>query len=196
MRIGVSKQRIKIKMQSTDLDVAIKDSLRSFYQGISSPNWCSREREMVSLFALGHLARHCAPGGLLCLTQIGIEVAVRQLPRCESHPGRKGTVCKDLVIWSAPNMTLWNSERQVHYEPLAVMEWKVNYCLETERGCVKPDNRPKHSSDIEWLKEKSSSVVDFIGYAVFIEGTLTPKELVCARMQNGNSDLRWFVLPE
>jgi hypothetical protein len=173
------------------IDAVIENSLQSFYQDISSPDWCGREREMISLFAFGHFARHCIPNSSLSLNHIGIEVAVKQLPRNNSHPGRRSTVCKDFVIWPQPNMTLWNSERQVHFEPIAIMEWKVNHHFSRN---AHSKNRGENLLDIEWLQKKSISVPDLIGYAVFAESTRTPKELICARIQNGNVDAHWLVL--
>jgi hypothetical protein len=96
--------------------------------------------------------------------------------------------------WSfepAPNMTLWNGDGQVHYEPLAVMEWKVNHRFNSH---AHPRNRREHLLDLEWLQEKSSFVVGFTGYAVFVESTRIPRELLCARMQNGNVDQRGLAL--
>ncbi len=64
----------------------METSLRSFYRDICS-EWCGRENEAVNLYALGHLAKQVRRGTILSnLTQIGIEVAVRQLPKCAEHP--------------------------------------------------------------------------------------------------------------
>lgn len=71
---------------------------------------------MVSLFALGHLAQHCYPNGPLRLTQMGIEVAVPQLP----GERKKKDVCKDLVIWPEDKMTCWNDKFDLCREPMAV----------------------------------------------------------------------------
>jgi hypothetical protein len=67
-------------MLITDLDTVIEQARRSFYEDICS-EWCGRENEMVNLYALGHLARHCVPGSMLSeLTQLGIEVASLPTP--------------------------------------------------------------------------------------------------------------------
>jgi hypothetical protein len=139
-------------MRSAELDKVIRKSLRSFYRGISG-GWCGREREAISLFAFGHLAKNCSPKTLLSLEQIGIEVAVRQLKPSKKHKGRRSTVCKDLVIWPKPNMTLWSTNGKLKNEPLAVMEWKVNYSF-GRRAHKK--NRLKHEDDIDWLRERTS----------------------------------------
>jgi hypothetical protein len=178
-------------MQSTELDDVIGESLRSFYRDISG-DWCGREREAVSLFAFAHLASHCGAGKPLSLAQIGIEVAVQQLARSEEHPRRGPTVCKDLVIWPEPNMTLWDAGGKLKNEPMAVMEWKVNYSFGSR---AHDNNRREHRNDVQWLRETSERVKLFTGYAVLIEGALTPKGLTCARIQAGDVNLNWFVLP-
>ena len=110
----------------SELDAIVEKSLRSFFRNICS-EWCGRENEMVSLYAFGHLVKHVRRGTILSeLTQIGIEVAVRQLPPDKEHPRKKKDVRKDLVIWPVPGMTLWKANIP-HNEPLAVMEWKVNH---------------------------------------------------------------------
>jgi len=100
-------------MSVTDLDVIIEKSLRSFHSDICSSEWCGREREMLSLYVFGHLVKFCHPRTILYDTaQIGIEVAVPQLPPDQEHRGRGKTVCKDLVIWPEPKMTMWSIGRQ------------------------------------------------------------------------------------
>lgn len=168
-------------MLITDLDSIIEQSLRSFYEDISS-EWCGRENEMVNLYALGHLAKHCVAGTILTeLTQLGIEVAVCQLPPDPKHTGRRKTVRKDLVIWPKGRMTLWPQN-----EPLAIMEWKVNHVF---NHAAHQKNRREHEDDIQWLRETSVRVAgDFIGYAVLVEGTRNPRELTCVRLCAGNDD--------
>jgi hypothetical protein len=178
-------------MQIDELDDAIPESLRSFYADIAD-GWCGREREAVSLFAFGHLARHCGPGKLLSLAQVGIEVAVRQLKRDEQHKRRGPTVCKDLVIWPEPAMTLWDAMGKRSHEPLAVMEWKVNYSF---GGRAHRKNRLEHDTDVQWLKETSERVTGFVGYAVLLEGALKPKKLTCTRTQQGSLIPDWEALP-
>ncbi len=179
-------------MQSAELNAVIRESLWSFYEDISG-EWCGREREAVSLFAFGHLAKHCGPGKpLFSLAQIGIEVAVRQLKRNEQHPRRGPTVCKDLVIWPHAKMTLWDAKGERKNEPFAVMEWKVNYSF-GQRAHNK--NRLEHQTDVQWLKETSERVTGFVGYAVLLEGALKPKTLTCAKSQGSSAIMDWAVLP-
>ena len=83
------------------------------YTDISTSNWHGRERGMVSLFALGHLSQDCDRDGSVRLTQIGIEVAVRQLPGDK----KRHNVCKDLVIWPEEEMTCWDGSGEMYHEP-------------------------------------------------------------------------------
>jgi hypothetical protein len=167
----------------SELDAIVEKSLRSFYRDICS-EWCGRENEAVNLYALGHLAKHVVPGTVLSdLTQIGIEVAVRQLPKCDEHPGRRDTVRKDLVIWPTAGMTLWKTNLP-HNEPSAIMEWKVNhYFSRAAHG----QNRQEHLQDIQWLHETSLRLAgsDFVGYAVLLENLQSPRVLTCVRIHAG-----------
>jgi hypothetical protein len=174
-------------MRISELDSIVGQSLRSFYSEICSlPDWRGREREMVSLFALGHLAQHCNPNGPMRLTQMGIEVAVPQLP------GDRKTrdVCKDLVVWPEDKMTCWNADGKICHEPMAVMEWKVNYASNRPTHAK---NRRDHLRDIQWLRDTSNRLAerDFVGYAVFIENT---KELTCTRICRGKGE-SWIKIP-
>jgi hypothetical protein len=146
---------------------------------------------MVNLYALGHLAKHIRQGTMLHdLTQIGIEVTVRQLPRLH-HELKWMTVRKDLVIWEFPRTTLWKAEkpcnRMPNNEPLAVMEWKVNHFL---NGGVHEENlaaHEQHKGDIDWLRRTSCRIggESFIGYSVLVQDTKIPKHLSCVRVQAG-----------
>jgi hypothetical protein len=179
--------------EQTEIDVIIKDSLQSFYEDVGSLESSGREREMISLFAFGYLVKSCRPKTVLYdSTQIGIEVAVQQLPRSASDPGRGSTVCKDIVIWHAPRMTLWKGKER-HNEPLVVMEWKVNYSLGTRHSFAA--NRRGHAKDINWLLDTSVRINDdkFVGYAVFLDCTTKPQELTCVRVKDNKAEKDWFV---
>lgn len=177
----------------TELDAIVEASLCSFYRDICS-EWCGRENEAVNLYALGHLAKQVRPGTILSdLTQIGIEVAVRQLPKCTEHPGRRNTVRKDLVIWPTAGMNLWKANLP-HNEPLAVMEWKVNHYF---NRAVHQQNRREHLQDVQWLRETSQRLgnSDFIGYAVLLENLRSPRLLTCVRIHAG-ADQQFLTLAE
>jgi hypothetical protein len=118
----------------SEFDSIVEQSLRLFYQDICS-EWCGRENEMVNLYALSHLAKQVRPNTILSdVGQIGIEVAVRQLPKealLKWNPkaeSPKKDVRKDLVIWPSARMSLWNANIPCN-EPLAIMEGKVNHFL-------------------------------------------------------------------
>jgi len=75
----------------------------------------------VNLYAFDYLAGQRRPASIFYdLTQIGIEVAVRQLGR-KKFKGRVRTVRKDLVIWPTPGMTL-RKANAVPNRTLPVME--------------------------------------------------------------------------
>ena len=59
-------------------------------------DWFGRENEIINLFAHKFLAMRLGQTPLMSLTQIGIEVAVKQI-----HDRNKGKkfVRKDLVLW-------------------------------------------------------------------------------------------------
>jgi hypothetical protein len=170
----------------SELDTIVEASLRSFYAAIC-PEWCGRENEAVNLYALGHLAKHVRPGTILYdMTQIGIEVTVRQVERCADYPNVGKTVRKDLVIWPTAGTTLWKDNIR-NNEPMAVMEWKVNHFLSR---AVHQQNRREHKGDIRWLRTTSlrSGMADFVGYAVLVENTHDPKTIRCVRVQGGTID--------
>lgn len=94
------------------IDEIVKLSLTTLAEDIASGWTGRREREVVSLFCFGHLLRHCRPGSFLSdPTQIGIEVAVLQIPSQTALTGKAGSkeqVCKDIVIWPKARMTCWD----------------------------------------------------------------------------------------
>jgi hypothetical protein len=103
----------------SELDLIIRQSLKDLVDDVFDRPWFGREREVVSLYAFGHLQRYCREGGVLSdPTQIVLEGAVPQLP----GPNRKQLVCKDLVIWPKPRMTCWNEEQEPAHYPIAIVE--------------------------------------------------------------------------
>jgi len=184
--------------EKRDLDAIVTASLRSFYADISQ-DWWGRENEMVNLFAWSHLAKQVRANTIFSnVGQIGIEVAVRQLPKevlLKIHPTSqrpKSDVRKDLVIWPSARMSLWKANLPGN-EPLAIMEWKVNHFL---NRAAHQKNRRDYLLDVEWLRETSArdGMRSFIGYAVLVEDTQSPKTLICTRLQNGDA-AKFLVLP-
>lgn len=116
---------------------------------LKSSNWYGRENEVVNLFAHKFLAKHVGSGKFTSISQIGIEVSVKQL---SSSNGKK-LVRKDLVIWRKENQTVWNTNREPVNDPLAVIEWKIN-------------SISKCDDDIEWLKKFTKTYPKVTGYSV------------------------------
>jgi hypothetical protein len=176
----------------SDLDAIIWRSLESFYLDLCAMESCGREREAVSRYAFAHLVKCCQDGTVLHdSAQIGIEVAVGQLTRCDEYPHVGKTVCKDLVIWRNPNTVLWKGNVP-HFEPLAIMEWKMVHAF--DRIADRPKKSESYESDIRWLGKKARSIgSEFVGYAIFIDSTCSPKKLECARVSSDGTERNWFT---
>ena len=160
-----------------EIDEIVAGSLSDLIADIFSDGWIGRERELVSLFAFGYVAKRCRPGSFFHdPTQIGIEVAVPQIP----GERRKPQVCKDLVIWPEPRMTCWDQDhRPVHY-PAVIIEWKANR--------TKIDVR-----DVDWLQEYSGSRDEFLGYAVCVDLRARRFKLACDRVHCGQVQTLWMT---
>jgi len=175
-------------INATALDSIIRKALQSFYTDISASAWCGREREMVSFFVFSHIAPLCFPNSPLHLGQIGIEVAVRQLERDDLNPKRRPDVCKDLVIWPAPKMTLWTDWNRCN-EPIAIMEWKVNHRFNMQQHIETIED----SQDLDWLRQTAKRIGPsrtFLGYAVFVETECAPNRLSYVKVSMGAPDER------
>jgi hypothetical protein len=159
------------------LDKIISRSLRSFLNYINRNSWVGRENEAISLFAFGFLQRECSADGLLRdPTQIGIEVGA-----ADTSKSPKSQVRKDLVLWPEPGANRWHP-RTPRSEPLAIMEWKVK----------RPDarHRPTSRADIDWLGRHCRSHCDTVGYAVLLDLTSHPSQLVAVRADaKGSTEL-------
>jgi hypothetical protein len=155
------------------IDQTVHTALVGFVDEINRSGWRGREREAVSLFAFGALAEQCRAGTWFQdLRQIGIEVAVPQLP----GEKRKRVVCKDLVLWPKPGMTCWTTEQG----PVSVLEWKTS--------------RTKPSSyDVQWLRKFSEDRDEFVGYALalMLSNTAT---LSVTRVAQGQTQADWLRL--
>lgn len=124
-------------------DKLIQKALIELDGYLKKSKWCGRENEVVNLFAHSFLSKY------IPVAQIGIEVAVKQLKSI----GSKKLVRKDLVIWNAPNYTVWNKNGDAVNNPIAIIEWKVNHVS-------------KCKNDIEWLKQYTKAFPDVLGYSV------------------------------
>src|SRR4029077_1449469 len=109
----------------------------------------------ISLFAFGYLATYFHPGNVLlkAQAQIAIEGAVKQTGHLENMGPQ---VCKDLVVWREPGMTLWGSERQRTRTPLCVMEWK---CI-TPFNAARVNKKTVLAHDTDWLLEFTKQNTD------------------------------------
>lgn len=104
--------------------------------------WFGRENELVNLFAHSFLTLSIG------ISQIGIEVAVRQLARGTG----KALVRKDLVVWNEVNQTVWNCGVPIN-TPAAILEFKTN----DQRKCA---------TDVEWLRQYTGIFPSVMGYSV------------------------------
>jgi hypothetical protein len=169
-----------------DLDDIVRRTLSAFANDISVNGWSGRrEREAVSLYALGYLASAVRPGSVFFdVSQIGVEVPVPQLPiDSPVHKGAKRVktqVCKDIVIWPQPAMTCWDHDGRPTVFPKAVMLWK---------SANQPD-----SADMEWLQYYSMGRRNFVGYAVATAGYGDSIRLQCARVAVGRMEPNWLKL--
>ncbi len=141
------------------VDTIIQESLAEFVKVVFSSSWAGREHEAISLYAFGFLQKSFRENTpLYHPTQIGIEATVPS----STEWNLKGRVCKDLVLWPAPQMTCWNKNWRITNYPLVIMEWKV----------YQPGNKARKAAislgDVTWLK-KYSEAYPTIGYAVSLD---------------------------
>ncbi len=165
------------------IDQAIRSAATEFVSAVFADSWRGREREAISLFALGYLIRQCRQGTVLYSpTQITVEGAVPGVP----HLNPKGRVNKDLVIWSKPAQTCWDEAWRVACDPLAVLEWKV----------FRPTTRPATFSkyDLNWLVQFSQRRPNFVGYAVMLDLAHRGSRFAAARVSEGSVDADWLRL--
>lgn len=134
--------------------------------------------EAVSLYAFRFLvSRHRPDGVLREPTQIGLDVAVRQLAGLD----RKAHVCKDLVLWPEPAGGYWDSPAQPPAAPLPSL-----------------NGRPvlRRSLPTKWLLKFSAESSAFVGFAVSIDPRGTATTMTASRVRNGVLTRDWLRLPE
>jgi hypothetical protein len=127
---------------------SIEDSLKELSAFLADSNWFGRENEIINLFAHRFLLAQLNKGPLTDLSQIGIEVAVKQLPRARG----KKLVRKDLVLWNHPLETVW-ADGTAFNSPAAILEWKtgkITYC----------------ETDISWLQAYTQIYPQVLGYSI------------------------------
>ena len=171
-------------MELKSLEKAIRSSLQSLHTQINLYGWTGRrEKEIVSYYCFGHLIGHCKPKSFLYdPRQICIEVAVPQIAGQKALSGKKSQkpqVCKDIVLWSKPGLTCWDSDGRAAVYPSAIIEWKHNVSKKSEY-------------DRQWLVQFSQVANDFVGYRVTTELDAGPFQLCCDRVQHGETQDAWF----
>jgi hypothetical protein len=170
-----------------DIDSAVRSSLSSLVEDISAGDWTGRrEREVVSLFCVGHLIQQCRPDPFLRdLRQISIEVPVPQVAGQVGRTGKPSSkiqVCKDGVIWPRPRMTCWDRDGKPAVRPTSIIEWKHN------EGDV-------FTYDVDWLREFSMGSEDFVGYAVSTNQRSSHTfRLSCTRVYRGEVQSEWLFI--
>mgnify|MGYP001548315065 CR=1 FL=1 len=103
------------------MESLLRATLTAFAHAILGSPWYGKEREAVSYYAFGFLAKACAPGTVLFdPAQIAVESLIPGGPL-----NKKKEVCKDLAVWSVPGGNCWNAEGRSVNHPLALMEWKA-----------------------------------------------------------------------
>ena len=145
--------------------------LNEFIIEIKNEHWFGKEREIVSRFAFSNLVKNIGcceqlfdPG------QIAIEVRVKQI----KENGKK-EVCKDLVIWSQPNQTVWSN----YNVPLCIMEWK---------------HRTKfpYEYDVDWLENYTTCYENCFGIAINVENE-SKYELKALLVEQGRRQERIYI---
>lgn len=104
------------------LEGILRETLTAFGRTVLHGPWYGKEREAVSYYAFGFLAKACTQDGLLSdPAQLAIEGRIPAGPL-----NKKKEVCKDLVIWAVAGKNCWDADRRSAHYPIAVMEWKAN----------------------------------------------------------------------
>jgi hypothetical protein len=178
-----------------EIDQMIDRSLRRLAEDTQVRRWRARERNWVNYFAPRHLISECSPDGpLKDCAQIGIEVGVPQPPFY-----KKLAVGRDLVIWANVGDTCWtqtdeatasvfNERWPPSTHPLAILEWKV-WRPNHPKGSKKSRNHER-----EWLKNYCRWQPSVLGYAIEIDGTVSPATLTCTRFLGSTESQVWLKL--
>ncbi|MFN0012081.1 MAG: hypothetical protein ACKVS8_10600 [Phycisphaerales bacterium] len=159
-------------------------ALRDLRAWLDSNTWIGRERELVSLFAFGHLVPLVSPRSVLrSAAQIAIEVGVKQTLLADpTQARRKEYVCKDLVIWPGAFMTCWNGAGEPEQVPLAILEWKRGG-YRTPLSPRKPFSHADH--DQKWLMAYTKRFPGCVGYSVALDRTTAGERLRVAKIVGG-----------
>ena len=169
-----------------DLVAIVGEAIVVVFGAVVRDGWRGREREAVSLFAFEFLVPHAGGAALETASQIGIECAVPQV----TDDGKR-QVCKDLVIWPQPRMTVWDQQRRPTQVPRMILEWKVAGHPTTSKRTIEELLR----ADIAWLEKFTSRYPDTLGVAVGIRWG-QPSLLRARRVMGGRAEVRWWLSSE
>lgn len=167
------------------LQAQLQGAFAQFSGELQETGVFARENELVSLFSFGSLLECVAPGMPLSdRRQIGIEVAVEQMPqKGQSKP----QVRKDLVIWRDPSKTLWTQDGHPSNSPLAILEWKGGA---GRARIARARVEVKHDYDyLRWFVGKHPTSE---GYSVVAERIAFAWRVSVARFSADGEETEWF----
>ena len=158
------------------MEALLRDTLTAFARTILDTPWFGKEREAVSYYAFGFLAKACRHDSLLFDTgQLAMEGRMPGGPL-----NTKKEVCKDLVIWPTPGSNCWNAERRSVNYPLVVMEWKA-------------DSAKFFPYDLEHLASLTTHAPGMLGIVVTFDAR-KKDVLRAAKVLNGVVEEEWLVV--
>ena len=161
-------------------------ALNSFCTEMTAdPRPFARERELVSWFVMGHLAKQLQSESVLNnILQIGIELACPQEARVD-NPRSFPDVCKDIVIWPHPRDTCWTEHGHPERFPLSVIEWKALNRRDTLAD-LKRKRSEANARDAEWLKWFSRQAGGREGFSIVSDLTQSQFALSAWRCVSGS----------
>lgn len=176
-----------------ELALPIREAFHALHADLSAGTWYGREREVVSLFVLAHLLpRLVAPLGSLHASQLGIEVAVPQIPT-PGHRRVRPDVCKDVVIWPSPRMTCWRSPRENVQYPSVILEWKTRNNTWPRTSLLNFERA--HGRNVAWLQKFVRVAPEsFVGYAVMLDLVPTTPALRVVEVTSERTNESWLSL--
>ncbi len=171
------------------IDELVVKSLRRFLEDLGPKRWKGREKDAVSMFAMGPLVEvmRLTNSPLTDVRQIGVEVAVDQKFKGSTERASKARANKDLVIWKESCSTAWSTPSGKAPVVLAVLEWKVD--------CDQKGNAVSAKEKIEmqkWLKGFAGQHREAIGFGVYLDLRSNPKKShKLERFQGEGEPLDW-----
>ena len=181
------------------IDNIVRLALTGVFEDLNRFNWYIREREIVNLFAFGHMVPLFQQHGL-DLTMMAIEYPVLQMAMSESS--RHGAY-KDFVIWPEPYLTFWKGcelscgmdfkqLRGPGKKPFAVVEWKNISSITNPKGISRLQRQ--HAADKNWLRRNRNDGMLTVGYAILTTRAAGRLSLRCHRVSR-DSEREFLSLP-